>query len=60
MAYRYEDVDKLQPCAKCAALRFWFDGEEWRCWVCVPPSSENVVKVELHDTNNYVNRSNGD
>lgn len=51
MAYRYEDMDKLQPCAKCASLQFWFDGEEWRCWVCVPPPSENVVKVELHGTN---------
>jgi hypothetical protein len=50
MPYRYEEMDKLTPCPACGSLRYWFDGQEWRCWRCVPPPYENVIRVDLDDT----------
>ena len=33
----YDEMDKLTPCRLCGSRRYWFDGEVWQCWNCVPP-----------------------
>jgi hypothetical protein len=44
----YEDLSELRPCERCRSRKFWFDGDEWQCLVCVPPSVQNTITVELN------------
>jgi len=46
-ALRYEEMDKLRPCALCGSHRYWFDGAAWQCWTCVPPTSEDTIWIDL-------------
>ena len=45
----YEEMDKLTPCRVCGSRRYWFDGQVWQCWNCVPPRSENEIRVDLKE-----------
>ena len=33
----YGEMDKLTPCRVCGSRPYWFDGQVWQCWNCVPP-----------------------
>lgn len=48
----YDEMDKLRPCAQCGSLRYWFDGDVWQCWNCVPPPSPDQIRVDLKETVN--------
>ena len=43
----YEEMDKLRPCARCGSRRYWFEGDMWQCWHCVPPPSPDQIRVDL-------------
>jgi hypothetical protein len=36
-------------CRVCGKRRYWFDGEFWRCWKCVPPPLEDMTLVDLKE-----------
>jgi hypothetical protein len=44
----YDEMDKLTPCRLCGSRRYWFDGEVWQCWNCVPPPSADMVRIDLN------------
>ena len=50
--FSYIEMDKLMPCPVCGSRRFWFDGEAWQCWNCVPPPSDDMVRVDLNERPN--------
>jgi hypothetical protein len=39
-------MGKLAPRA-CGSLRFWFDGDRWQCWNCVPSPSNGMITIDL-------------
>ena len=41
--------ESLTPCRRCDSHRFWFDGEVWQCWNCVPPPSADMVRVDINE-----------
>jgi hypothetical protein len=45
----YDEMDKLTPCRVCGSRRYWFDGEVWQCWNCVPPLSADMIRVDLNE-----------
>jgi len=45
----YDEMDKLTPCRVCGSHRYWFDGEVWQRWNCVPPPSAEMIRVDLHE-----------
>jgi hypothetical protein len=46
-ALRYEEMDRLGPCALCGSHRYWFEGAVWQCWSCVPPPSDGMIRADL-------------
>lgn len=44
----YEEMDGLKSCPRCCSRRFWFDGGVWQCWRCIPPPSDEMIRVELN------------
>jgi len=48
----YDEMDKLTPCRVCGSRRYWFDGQVWQCWNCVPPPSADMIRVDLKETVN--------
>ena len=48
----YDEMDKLRPCARCGSRRYWFDGDVWQCWKCVPPPSLDMIRVDLNENVN--------
>jgi len=49
MRLRYDEMDKLTLCQVCGSRRYWFDGEVWQCWGCVPPPSADMIRVDLNE-----------
>jgi hypothetical protein len=49
MHFRYDEMDKLRPCQVCGSRRYWFDGEVWQCWSCVPLPSADMIRVDLNE-----------
>ena len=43
----YDEMDKLTPCRVCGSHRYWFDGQVWQCWNCVPLPSADMIRVDL-------------
>jgi hypothetical protein len=44
-----EDLNSLRPCERCRSRKFWLDGDEWLCFVCVPPPIQNIITVEINE-----------
>jgi hypothetical protein len=47
----YNDMHKLTPCRVRGSRGYWFDGELWQCWNCVPPPSADMVRLDINQWN---------
>ena len=45
----WDSADLLNPCQRCGAHKFWFDGDYWCCWTCIPCQLRNPITAELDD-----------
>ena len=45
----YDEMDKLTPCRRCGSHCYWFDGELWQSWNCVPPPSADMIRIDLKE-----------
>ena len=45
----YDEMDKLTPFRRCGSRRYWFDGELWQCWICVPPPPADMIRIDLKE-----------
>jgi len=45
----HDEMDNLTPFRCCGSRRYWFDGEAWQCWNCVPPPSADMIRIDLKE-----------